>query len=464
MISTGLRIGDPISPLAQAPRPSAPTVLADASLPTVAGDAFVRGGANVAPPRVVGAATDGGAPVAKPLPVDGAGPAVAGSLAGGPAAAVAAASASIADARPLDPKKVMRVEQQIEGIAGAREQMSALSPTERDGFLRLATKLYDPGIFLFRQGGTTPNMLTLLASGRLRDTDSRGATLLDNLTAMASQPLAKGFENDYMRGEVLDFTVAALAHPDGIEQGSHGTCTATTVEYAYAKHYPAEYVRLLSGLFDPQGEVAMRNGEILQRASNIHYNDDSRRTPVSRVFQSAIMDYANGPLTYYDNYKDLNTPLQARDVALHGTYKGLFPWEVKRALEALTPYRYDTPLFRNEEADRTDFRRRVAEAPADQPLPLSIRWCTPKPLEAGLHMLLLERVDDQYAYLRNPQGTNEDADLGDPALDLAPRELVGEKGSGHIRMPLDTFYDRLYSYFAPSDAKAPPTDTVRLAG
>lgn len=458
MISSGIRISDTLSPVAPATRFTAPGIVTDARVPQGPADAFVHG--TVAPPRITGAATEAAAPVAKPLPVDGAAPAVAGSLAGGPAAAVASSAAPVLDVRPLDPKKVLRIECQIDGMRGAREHMSSLSPTERDAFMRLASKLYDPGVFLLRQGGTSSNLLTLLAAGRLQQTDSRGATVLDNLTALSNQPFAKGFDSDYMRGQILGQTVSTLARPDDIAQGAHGTCTATTLEYAYVKHYPAEYARLVGGLFEPAGEVAMRNGDVLQRASNIQYDDGSGRSEVSRVFQSAIMDYANGPLTYYDNYKDVNRPLQAKDEQLQGTYKGLYPWEVKRALEALTPYRYDAPLFHNEEADRADFQRRVAQAAPDQPLPLSIRWCTPKPMEMGLHMLLLEKVDDQYVYLRNPQGRVDDGAKGPPELDLPDRQEVGEKGGGHIRMSLDTFYDRLYSYFAPSDAKTPPTDTV----
>ena len=431
---------------------STPRPAADAApLPGPASDGFTRQ-ASDAPlargPRFSGAVAEA-APTGAPTADRGVAPAVAGSLAGGVPGAVATQALPSGDLQPVSPKVASAVAAQASGVAGAAEHLGALSPSERDGFMRVAEKLFDPGLTFFRKAGTSPELMALLASGRLHDTDTRGATLLDNLVTMATQPLAKGFDSAWLRGQMIGQLVTQTANPDRIEQGAQGTCTATTIQWGLATHAPAEYARLVSGLLQPEGVVAMRSGAMLERPAGIHMNDSSGRAEVSRVFQAAVMDYANGPLVHYDNYTDLNRPLQASEEARNGVHKGLFQWEVKGALEALTPHRYECPTFRDVPAERAEMRARVSSASPDQTLPVILRWSTPKPNEFGLHMLALEKIDDKYAWLRNPQGTVEEGLQGDPALDLPSREAVGAAGSGHIRMPIDTFFDRLQIYFAP---------------
>lgn len=348
--------------------------------------------------------------------------------------------------RPMQRDHAAAIRTQIERTEFAWERFHELSADEQATFMRLADSLHHRWTPFLQKAGTDGHLVALLARGTLRDRDGDGVTLLDNLARLATQPMAPGFDSAYMRRQLLEQALTSVADADRIQQGARGTCTATTMEYLHARSFPSDYVRVAAGLLSAEGAVILRNGEAMTRGFGLERSDDSGRCELSRVYQASLMDYANGPLVDYDNATDVNRPTIQSALDLHGLNKGLFPWEVKRALEAITPFRYEAPSFRDVAEERDDLRQRLdASARAGQPTPVILRWTRPQALEFGLHMLLLERVEGDFAYLRNPQGDDEKGDAGLPEMDLPRRESLG---GGHIRMPLAEFHDRLHVYFA----------------
>jgi hypothetical protein len=67
-----------------------------------------------------------------------------------------------------------------------------------------------------------------------------------------------------------------------------------------AERDPVEYARLCAGLVSPEGKVKLRNGDQLTRDEDILLPDEHefRRSPVSRIFQVACMEYAYPELDY----------------------------------------------------------------------------------------------------------------------------------------------------------------------
>lgn len=390
---------------------------------------------------------------------------VTGSLPVGLPGFVATQEAPKQDVLPLDPKKTSAILAQVGRVEFAFERFRDLPPADQDAFMRLASKLFQPGVMILRKPGTDTNLMALLARGALTDRDSHGVTLLDNLTNMECRELAPGFSSDFMRRHLIEDTLAQLAQPDRIKQGRRGTCTATTIEYLNARCFPSEYARIVSGLVSREGAVDVRGGDLMPRNVGLERADGSGRSDVSRIYQASVMDYANGPLVDYDNDADMNLPLLARTKDLYGLNKGLFAWEVKAALQAVTPFDYDAPTYRNVPEEREQFDQRLAEAQEKgQPVPVFLRWNRPAEHEFGLHMVLLERVDGDQVYLRNPQGDDETAALASPEIDLPNRETLGDGPSGgHIRMRSGEFFDRLFLYFGPRETHTAPDPGI-IAG
>jgi len=103
--------------------------------------------------------------------------------------------------------------------------------------------------------------------------------------------------------------IRETADPGLISQRSHNTCGATTVEYMLAKTNPSEFVRLASELASPRGKTRLAGGERLDIADTHGLDmDQSGRTDVDRLMQSALMDAARihffGFGNHYDNRTD----------------------------------------------------------------------------------------------------------------------------------------------------------------
>ncbi len=212
-----------------------------------------------------------------------------------------------------------------------------LSADDRARFDRVAAALGN-------QPGAVKRLEALLVDGKLTDTKDLkgGASLLENLDRLASQPLAP--EIDGKRADLLAATIREVHDPTAVAQGHKNTCGAATVQSHLAASSPAEYVRLVAGLAGPEGMVAMQNGGTLKRDANFMDSSDNGRTISSRLLQPAIMDRAS--VGKYDNKAD-GTPIPGLDVAI----PGMFPHGMAGVMGELTGEGretvWNTPGFEN---------------------------------------------------------------------------------------------------------------------
>lgn len=126
------------------------------------------------------------------------------------------------------------------------------------------------------------------------------STVLSGLSALVEQPLADSLK----RGEVLSEVVQEVAYPNAIYQGNKGTCVATSAEINLAHTKPAEFVRIVSGLASPEGQVTVASGATLNRKDDA-LNDNSWRNVVEELVGPAFMELGNGDRRY-DNATDKN--------------------------------------------------------------------------------------------------------------------------------------------------------------
>jgi len=159
---------------------------------------------------------------------------------------------------------------QIKDNPEAWQAYKKLSPEEQEKFMRLAEELYSPespGFFgKARPAGTDENLIALLVKGKLFNKDSKGKTLLDNLSSLSGQKFAEGIDGKSILSEVTGRI--AFADSDGLTGGMAGLMAGNETlkfEQAILKNNPSEYVRIISGLTGESGEVTLDNGEVLKR-------------------------------------------------------------------------------------------------------------------------------------------------------------------------------------------------------
>lgn len=161
-------------------------------------------------------------------------------------------------------------------------------------------------------------LYALAKEGQFEKTDAEGKPLYEHLLAVADGPMHETFEEAPGRTILLGEIIRNIAHPGRITQGLKGTCAATCIEIYMAEREPAEYARICRGLVSPSGRVKMRNGEELVRDEDALAPDEFefRRSPISRIFQVACMEYAYPELDYrnaedgqFDGVKNTGTGL-----------------------------------------------------------------------------------------------------------------------------------------------------------
>lgn len=137
----------------------------------------------------------------------------------------------------------------------------------------------------------------------LSKTDIFGRPLYMHFLQIADEPMVKTFEDAPGRTILLGELMRNIANPGRITQGLKGTCAATCVEIYLAERDPVEYARLCAGLMTPEGKTKLRNGDELTRDEDVLAPDEHefRRSPVSRVFQVACMEYAYPELDYHND-------------------------------------------------------------------------------------------------------------------------------------------------------------------
>jgi|GEM_PF-2899688 len=171
---------------------------------------------------------------------------------------------------------------------------------------------------------------------RLADVDHGGVTLLRWLRHLCLGPVSPILLEDVGRVRLVGDLVRNIVFPDRINQGQKGTCAVTAVESWLAARHPAEYARVVAGLVRPEGRVLLYNGEPMVRdEQRVTWTEmEGWRSPTSRLFQVAGMEYAD-PDTDYCNTEDTHYEVNTEGLPVAaGTGLGVSAFD--RLLEGLT--------------------------------------------------------------------------------------------------------------------------------
>lgn len=194
---------------------------------------------------------------------------------------------------------------------GAKVNFEALTRVQRDQYQSLYLAVGDD---------TRSALAKLLQDGHLvgakplvgdREMLSQLAALLkpEQLAPeLRSDQLAKeAGRNGLQQLPFAEQLIREAADPGQISQRQHNTCGATTIEYLVAKKNPAEFVRIASALASPEGIVTFAGGQQvdIHKSHGLDF-DNSGRTDVDRLMQSALMDAGRTGLfdRHYDNRVD----------------------------------------------------------------------------------------------------------------------------------------------------------------
>ncbi len=159
---------------------------------------------------------------------------------------------------------------------------------------------------------------------------------------------------------------------------------------------PAEYVRLMGGLFSPTGEVKLRSGQLLRRVpDSIPPDGRGDRTASERVFQSALLEYANEGLVY-SNRSD-RSAVSLFGLKLPLGHSGLGGNQMRRGLKA---------LFGGDFKLRKDASAALTAAKSSGQTLVLMKWASPK--GGDLHAVVVTRVEGDRVFLRNPWGVHGD--------------------------------------------------------
>lgn len=173
-------------------------------------------------------------------------------------------------------------------------------------------------------------------------------TLGSALGYAADTPMPPGLSASPGRTRLVGELVRNLAHPNRINQGHKGTCSVACVEAWLSESLPAEYARLVAELMDEDGDGRLLNGDVISRDEDrlAWAEAEARRSPTSRLFQVAAMEYAYPEL----DYRNATDGQFQADGADTGTGLGLDAFD--RLLEGLTGTRWDRLSVADEATSR----------------------------------------------------------------------------------------------------------------
>lgn len=227
------------------------------------------------------------------------------------------------------------------------------------------------------------------------DKDSKGKTLLDNLSAIAGQKLNPDLVSGTTTGQVLDQLITSIANPDEIKQGSAPTCTVTSMQFELARDNPSEYARLVGGLTGPSGSAKMEGGGTLTfDPGSSAKNALSGRDPSQAVFQSAAMDYANGGAKY--------DPVTGENVSASGaTDSGLSPSQQTTMLNQLFGVKYTTDELPDSASRAKELNQLKSYVAVGRNRPVLME------IDQGTfnHAVTFEMMKDNKIFFRDPYGT-----------------------------------------------------------
>ena len=331
------------------------------------------------------------------------------------------------DSADVNGKRADEAARQVaDNVALEGAALDKLSPKDRARYLAVKNTLLEAGEGR-PQGDPVAALAlqTLLLEGQLPGDKAIGGkdNLLTTLSKLNRQQLAPGLD----RQQLLSDVVQEIAVPEAIAQRNRGTCVPTAIEIQLAQTNPAEYVRLISGLASPAGEVTTAGGDVIKREEGV-LDDGTPRALTQKLLAPALMELGDG-LADYDNEKD-----QHVGGALDGK-SGLTAAQADVVLESL--YGHDFAFQNTSSAEEkkagTDFV--LSEANAGREVLVAIRWGT------GSHKVLVTgsetRDGVEYVKIINPWGREE----------LIPRADF-ESRLGNVNYdpagPLRDLWDRMF--------------------
>lgn len=252
---------------------------------------------------------------------------------------------------------------------------------------RALLQLFDRKIPAFVAGGSPAPAV------RSQDLSAAQATLLDNLTALVDLDPHLDIPDggDILVAEAIE----EVADPSfEINQGTKGTCVPTSVSWLMATYFPAEYVRLATGLLAEGGKVALANGDQAAVPADTYAFDRAeqstgvasflRRSWFERLFQSSMMSYSRPGLTY-SNIRDVFTDARG----------GLTMDELCRMLRGLRNRSHQAIAGAG-----SDLVARIVQQLQQPSLPVltQMKWGT------GSHEVVSVRADVGEVTFRNPWG------------------------------------------------------------
>jgi hypothetical protein len=290
----------------------------------------------------------------------------------------------------------------------------------------------------------------------LLDRDSKGKTLLDSLTAIATQPLEPALgQGGVSRESLLASVLQETGKPGEIDQLGRGTCTVTSMQYMLCTKNPAEYGRLIAGLVGPGGTVKLKNGDTLTRVPDSIAPDDTVRSPSERLFQSALMDYGNGSVDYSnqsgesvakgfvryygpgEGFTGLHSPGQLR--VLEGLFGAKF--EVRWPAVGTSASLYGASR-RSPESLLKDLKDRLP----GQVL-VDLAWS-----EEGAHAVVCEKIENDRVYFRNPWGPSAFPDGFVRGGALPYR--IEDHTTGLQSIPVKDFLERIEDIYVPDTSRS----------
>lgn len=287
--------------------------------------------------------------------------------------------------------------------ATAKGQLLDNAPLEGDALLKLSPKdraRYDTvKKALLAEPNADPvaalALQTMLLEGKLPGAKALGSkdTLLGGLEKLAGQEVSPGVD----RQQLLSDVVQECATPSATNQKSKGTCVATSIEIQLLQKNPAEYVRLVSGLASPSGEVKTAGGDVLKVEPGA-LTDDTNRSLSQRLLAPALMELGNGRSDYSNEDDQHHGPESDGQ-------SGLTAAQADRILESLydKDFAFQTTDDAKEKTAGTDFV--MDELKAGRSVLVGLDWGD------GGHKVLVvgseTRDGKEYVKVINPWGREE---------------------------------------------------------
>lgn len=297
-----------------------------------------------------------------------------------------------------------------ETAAQEHAALERLSPTDREAYQAIAARVDgDPVAHM--------TLRDLLLDGRLPGANDKvaGKSLLQNLAVLSDMMPARGID----RAELVANVLAQVADPVNIHQRQFNTCGPTTAQLVLAMQEPAEYVRIAAGLASPSGRVSLQNGDEIRRQPDWNQASEDDRTLSNQLFQSALMEYANGRFNYSNTQDGRTIGVGPVEVAI----PGLLPNEMEELVEGLTGRDHAMNLSIFDDTPNAAFMDALRQAGPGHEMPILVNYSNDGSgvQNTAPHYLLVTGFDAETGMvsITNPWGREEQI-----ALDALQRHMI----------------------------------------